>query len=483
MPGEFSKASRPSRPGAYVNFQAEVPRRITPNPGSVVCIPMTHDWGPAGQPTLTVSYSDFLAQFGDTANAGRLAVELAFRGEDLPARGGAGGVLVYRFTGTGQAIASLDIQNTTPAAALTVDAKYPGTYGNRIEVSDNPSAATGTHDFEVYLDGVRVERWTYPTIDLADLADQVNAASRYVTLTVTADGVALGTAAATPQPLTGGANGTEAGSDWDDAQSTLEFEQFGLLAPVNLTDDAILTPLALWATQRNTQGQRFMLVVGGGAADTVATANTRSQALNDANIVNTGGYTVDDASAGVLTSAQCAPRIAGILAQRGEAKAITFARLAGVTLLVRPSAADVDAAFGAGTVVLSQDSNANAPVRIEKGLTTFTQRNLPNKPYAVFRSPKFVRTMHGLENDLTSYAQSQGIIGELGVNDKTRMSVLGAMGALLSNRETAGILQPGSQTWIDQDPPPSDDDDFIALAYSVKFLRDVEQIFNTITVA
>lgn len=485
MPGTFSKASRPRRPGAYVNFEARTPTQVPPASGSVVAIPLTHDWGPFKVPTLVDSYAEFTALFGDSPTPGRLAARQAFQGEGLPGRSGAGGVIVYRFGLVAAAKATKSLTNTTPVAALKLDAKYEGTKGNNLTVTVQTNAVDGTaKDVILYLSGVEVERYTRLATDVAGFATQINQVSRWVVATSLVTGVAL--TVVTAQAFTGGNDGTPVdASAWTAVMSALEFERFGVFVPFDLIDPAVLASFKTWVANRNAAGQRFMFVCGGTSPDPMATANTRSTTLNDPNIVNVGGFSVTDDtdSTGVLTTSQLAPRIAGIIAARGEDRSITFARMAGLTLLTAPTSAEVDSGFDAGTLVVTRDSNTQAPVRVEKALTTWTTKSDPLRSYTVFRNPKFMRTMMGLETEITQYAEGVGIIGELGVNDKTRLALVAEFSARMHAREEANIVQPGWTVVVDQDPPPSDDDEFVALRYGLKFLRTVEQVYSTIVVA
>jgi hypothetical protein len=499
MPGTFSKATRPRRPGSYVNFEALTPTAIPPATGSVVAMPITHDWGPFRVPTLVRSYPEFLALFGDSATPGKLAVRQCFQGEGLPGRSGAGGVIVYR-TGAGAAavIATKSLNNAT-VPALRLDAKYPGTRGNLFSVTIQQNAVDASSADIILLLTIggtptEVERYTRLKTDVAGFEAQIDAQSRYVTATTLAAGPLLTNV--TNSAFASGTDGTAPFDQaaWTAIQAALEFERFGVFVPYDLTDPTIQTQLVNWAKGRNGSpiagvasagGQRFMLVLGGPASESVSAANTRSLSYNDPNVINASGFSVIDAtdSTGVLTTSQLAPRIAGIVAARGENRSITFARMAGLTLTTPPTSLEVDSAFDSGTVLVSRDSNPTAPVRIEKGLTTWTSKTDALRSYTVFRNPKFVRTMQGIETEITAYAEGTGVIGELGVNDNTRLALVAEMGSRMRAREVANILQPGWSVTVDQDPPPSDQDEFIALRYDLKFLRSLEQVYSTIVVA
>ena len=74
------------------------------------------------------------------------------------------------------------------------------------------------------------------------------------------------------------------------------------------------------------------------------------------------------------------------------------------------------------------------------------------------------------------------VIGLLPVNAGTRDYVRGQMASRLQAREDAGVVQAGWTVNIATEPPPTDDDNFVALDYSVRFGRGLEQILNTVVV-
>jgi hypothetical protein len=490
MAGQFSKTARPKRPGAYFNFTAREAEPILVNTLGTVAIPFTHTWGPSETVVELGSFGDFLAVFGQGGTTppayteGYKAVVQAFQGEGLPGRGGAGAVLAYRMTGSGAAKASKTLQNTTPAAALTLTAKYEGTYGHNItlQVQDN-AQSSANNDLIVRVEGVEVERFTYADTNITALAADINANSDWVV----ASGVTSGTALAIvgPTALTGGNDGaTVAAQDYTDFMAAIEPFRFSLLAPANLNDSSILTSLVSWAQTANSRGKRFMTVVGGGSdgtPDTVSAAVTRSAAINDPNFVNLGGGVYTDARLGTLHPSTLAPRIAGILARRGERESLTFARLAGVSISTGVTESQILSAIDSGVVTFARDSHPDAPVRVEKGLTTFTDKADANRPFNVYSVPKFVRTMHAIEVELTEFAE-MNVIGRLPVNDATRAYIVGATQARLAAREADGVIQAGWSVTIDGDPPPTDTDDFVALLYAIRFGRSLEQVYNTVVV-
>jgi Phage tail sheath protein subtilisin-like domain/Phage tail sheath protein beta-sandwich domain len=482
MPGIFSKASRPVLAGTYFNFLVSQPPVVSPSAGQTVAVCFTHTWGPLEEATLCNSFSDFLEKFGGdplSPSPGYVAVKEAFLGEASVDFGGAGAVLAYRMGGTGAAKA------TTAIGTLTLTAKYEGTSGNalRVTAQDDP---TPTNNQLVILDnnGVVLETYVYLDTDIPGLAAQINAASRYVTA------VGTGSTALTPvvaQAMTGGNDGaTLVAQDYTDTMTALEVQRFGALVFENLTDSAIQASLKTWAANQQKVGRRFFTVVGGALDETITTAVSRSVSMNHEDIINVGVGSVRDndtvdvnGNPVVLSSAQLAPRIAGVVANRGVRMALTFAKLPGLELVKGADAAGIVTAYDNGVVVLSRASDAAATVRIEKGLTTYLTKTNTAKPKAIYSNPKFVAVMHGLQQDLGLWAD-ENIIGRTTVDDDTRASVLAHVNELLRQYQLIGAVQPGWGASVDPIPPPSDDDSFVAFLIACKFGRSTEQVYFSI---
>lgn len=503
MSGIFSKSSLPKRPGAYVNFSGEKAEPVITNPAGVVAIPVTHTWGPENTPTIVESFGEFAAKFTaggtDTTviNEAKLApdytdayiaVKQAFRGEDYLGRNGAQQVIVYRIVNGDTEKADYAVQNTASATAVTLTAKYGGTYGNRLKISVFQNASDSTkNDLVIYdnVNTVELERYTHVKTAITSLVNAINARSEWVTASASATTTAL--AAVSMASLTGGTDETPTVNDYEDALSALEPYRFSLLAPGNLSDGSVISAIVAWAANLNTKGKRFLTLFGGGSSDDIDTAVTRSEDINadgdnDPNFVNLGVGRYLDEELGILTTAQLVPRIAGILADRGERQNLTFARLTGLDLYGgAPTESQILTAIDNGVVVIARDSNTVSPLRVEKGVTTYTLDTNIDKPYAIYSSPKYLRTMQLLEMEITEWAEGN-VIGRLSINTDTRNYVLGQMRNRLQDRETAGIIQAGWTVDVDSSPAPTATDEFVALSYSLTFGRSLEQILNTIVV-
>src|SRR4051812_48394217 len=98
MPLQFVK---PSLPGSVVTLTGSRGQIVRPGFGTVVAVPITHDWGPEGSASSALgggarfygSFGEWEADYGDGDTAGRDAVLSAFNGMGIDVGGGgAGGV-------------------------------------------------------------------------------------------------------------------------------------------------------------------------------------------------------------------------------------------------------------------------------------------------------------------------------------------------------------------------------------------------------
>lgn len=494
----FSKDNRPKLPDSYFNFDVEPLTVVPPAGGSTVAIPLVNDWGPFKTSHIVTSFAQYQALYGySTDTPGYLAVKQAFIGEGLAGRYGAGAVLVYRFGGSATAAATKSLQNSTPASALKITAKYLGTRGNDLRVTVRTNAVVNTNTDILIFDGTtELESYTFVSTEITKAAETITKRSNWVVAEKLIDGVKL--TAVTASPLTGGNDGTTlAAEDWTNMLAAISLEPFGVFSPYNLTEISIQESIKTWVIELNeNKNKRFVAVLGGAESDSLTTAVERSEKLATPEIVNVGIGKYESVDLGpegapiVLSTAQLAPRIAGIVAQKGEYAALTYARLAGLEIVTGPSDSEIAHAYDGGVLVLARDDDPEAGTFVKVGHSTWTEANAqeklntrgePLRPYFIYREPKYVRTMQGVQTDLTKYFRKE-ILGVRPVNDDTRDAVVSEAKSLLAERERLGVIQPGWKVGIDQDPPPSDDDEFVALAMSLKFGRALKQAYVTLTV-
>lgn len=492
MAGVFSKSARPRLAGSYFNWEAEAGETLAPSTGGIVAVPMTGNWGPIRSNVVLESFDEYVQVFGAKDCPLKRAVYGAFKGEGRPGKGGAGAVLVYRM-GTGASAPAVGVlNNTAAAAALTLTAKYQGTRGNDFRRTTQPSAVGGKTELLILDGSLVVEKFTFNTAysagDAAALKAEIDSTSDWFNATVGATGVALATVSAVA--FAGGNDGEVLTSaEWLQATVAFDAERWAIVAPYGLTDPTIRAALVAWLQQRNLLGRRSLMVLGGAAAEVIATANARSTAMNDWNIVNLGIGTLhlDDLNLDVGT-AEMVTRVAGSIANRGETRDLIYARFQDVTGLIVASLQDEVDGLAAGTTVFSQDTHADAPVFIKEGVTTYAidaqspvdENGVKTHPVALYKRIKNLRIQHAIEVEVEDWFTSGDVAGALPVNDRVRALAIGFMQGRYQAREDAEIVQPGWTVELDTDPPADDDDDFIQLRHGFHPTRSLRQLFNTV---
>ena len=90
--------------------------------------------------------------------------------------------------------------------------------------------------------------------------------------------------------------------------------------------------------------------------------------------------------------------------------------------------------------------------------------------------------MHGIELEITDWAAANAI-GSLQVNEATRAYIVGHAHEVIQSARRPRRDPAGLHRRHDPIPPPSDNDEFVALVYGIAFGRSVEQIFNLVYIS
>lgn len=471
MSGSYDPLNPPKRAGFYSRIVAAAEIVATGGSGGIVATPIVTDWGPAGITRVT-NQREFEAEYGTADDEGHFGVVGALTGTG-ETDNGASEVLVQRVIPSAAAYAERDFNNTTPAAAVNIRAKYKGTRGNSITVTfrDHPSEA-GVDQLLVYLSGDLIETYNYAQTDIAALVADVNANSDLLFLTQLVTGVAM--AAVTAQALTdtAGANGTAVAGDYTAAFAALETENLNILIIPGMTDSTILAAARTWISTMNSTMRRIVLVTGGADAETFGAATTRSAlSPTNENIVNLGYNMFTDPSGTARNTAEIAGYVAGMIAAAGPKRSITFARLPeGFELTVAPTYDEIISALEGGLVVMTKDALG---IRIEKGITTFTDANDADKPLDVMSRIQQVRTIHQIENDLTEATEGEWI-GKVQNTDKSREAYVGMLLAYFRRLEGENILKPGSSVRLDE--TQDNTGDTLYPIYSIEMASAIERV-------
>lgn len=475
---------RPTLADSYFDYEAEGRTQSPPSIGSIVAVAQTSNWGPTNVATECDSEDEFLATYGGSDTDLYRAVRDAFRGQGVAGKGGAGSVLVYRQATSAAAKGTKVLNNTTPAAAITLTAKYNGTRANALRITTQAGTAPSTTDILVLDGALVVEKYTAASTDIVGLVAQINATSQWFTAVAGVTSVALALVSASA--VTGGVDGeTLTGTEWTATFAALDRERWQGFAAYKLTDPTLTASMVAWIKGRNLLGQRSWAVVGGAVAESMSAATTRSQGINDWDVINLGRGTLHltDDNRDVSTS-EFVARYAGARAWRGEGRDDIFVRFANVEIVDGPTLAEQQSALDTGVVVFSRDTNVTAPVFIREAVNTYADDSQSPvdsngnklKPKALWRRVKNIAIQQGIELEVQEWARSGDILGELPVNEKTRAIVLGRVKIAYQTRESAQIVQPG---WTVADAAgETDDDDFVGYVHGFHPTRSLRQIFN-----
>lgn len=446
----------PENPGTSVEFVGEQTVRPPASIADTVGLLITHDWGPLRAPTKVNNFGEFESIFGNSDTDGRDAVLGAFAGDGRRGGARAGSVIVYRLATGAAAKATHTFQNTAPANALTLTAKYEGTRGNDLSVviEDDP-ASPGTRDrVRILLDGVTVERFAYTSTAIDELVARINGNSKYVDAVQVATGTALTPAAGTA--LTGGADGTPVtGVQYDDGLSALEFQPLSIVGAGNLIDGTIQAAALSWAQTQEQQMRPVELVFGGPAGETLDQAKTRTALVRDPHVVSLGAGTFhDDFLDKNVGTAKLVGRAAGALAGIGEARSLTYLPFVGLTI-VDPVEATTDRlreAADAGVTVFRRASVPDADLVVSKGVTTFTSLLDPVRPLQIFGDPRLVRVLDLFLRSIKQRGDAE-IIG-LPNSEETQAAALDIVRSEINALIDGGLIlnTPGNQPFARIEP-------------------------------
>jgi len=384
----------------------------------------------------------------------------------------------------------VQILNTagSPVAAVEITAKWTGERGNAYSyvLDADPADATNRQRFRLLFNGAVIETYTFAKATPADLVSAINARDvGNITAELLVGSSPLATSTGTS--LTGGDNGdTLTSAEYVEALAGLEFQPFSLLAFANLTDDSIQASVLAWVQTQDEEDRPVMWVVGGEADETIDDAITRTTDLADPHVVNFGvGTYHDDLVEADLSTAQLAPRIAGILAARGKRQALTAAKLGGLHVVGTTgiSSDDAKVAVQNGVTVAIRTESPDVDLRIAKGLTTFTDDNDEDRARDIFEEPRHVRIMDAFKRDMRRWGDDV-VIGNVPVNQDTRDAVRQQGNVLIAELLRDGLILTVADG-ASQDPfitTPVTTDDTLPFNFGWQFARTANFLLGSGTV-
>lgn len=448
---------KPPLPGSAITFVGQAIQRVAPSFADVVALPVTHTWGPVNEPKLLESFADWEALFGPDESEGRRAVLQAFAGSNLPGRGGAGGIFVSRLGGSELAQAKAELTNTKSVEkALKIAAFYNGSAGNDIsvEVGEDPNTA-GQDLLTVFFRGIERETYSYVSTNIKELSEAITQLSSLLKVEGTViTGTGLTHISATA--LSGGNDGlTLTGTQYTNFLNSMSFRAFSIIA-YDGTESAIRTQFNAWQKEQAAAFRPVMFFCGGAGNETVSAAVTRAGELADPHAVTIGvGEYHDELLNRTLSTAELAPRFAGICAARGQKQSLTFADLGGLNAVgsTAPSQSQLIVLMEKGVTAIRQTEDPETNLIISKGVTTFTSKTTEGKPYEVFSDPRLVRVMDLFIRRMKLWGD-ENIIGDTTVTDDSRASVRAQGNKELEKLKDEGLILPENKTAEPPVPAP-----------------------------
>ena len=308
--GNFTTQNK-VRPGAYVNFQAEVSTGTSDAVGGVVTLPLEVDFGPSG--VVAVSAETDLTAFG--YGLGDKALQPL-----REALKNANTVLLFRIGGGSEA--------TGTGQGLTVTAKYAGERGNAIHVVIE-TQANGSTKVDTVLAGKIVD--SQQVAKGADLKD--NQLVKFEATEALTDGTIQ---------LSGGANATGTGADYAAYFEAIQVYDYNVMALPVADNETKALAAGFTRRMRDQEGKKVQVVLGNyDGAD-------YEGVINVANGVVLNGE--------VLTPEQTTAWVAGASAAAGVANSLTYTPYQGAT--------DASPRF----------TNAETIEQIQKGNIVFTEK-------------------------------------------------------------------------------------------------------------
>lgn len=314
--GNFTTQNK-VRPGAYVNFQAEVSTGTSDAVGGVVTLPLEVDFGPSG--VVAVSAETDLTAFG----YGLGDKPLQPLSEALK---NANTVLAFRIGGGSAA--------TGTGTGLTATAKYPGKRGNDIHVVVE-TQTNGAIKVDTVLAGKIVD--SQQVTNGADLKD-----NQLVTFEASEASEASKALADGTIQLAGGANATGTGADYAAYFEAIQVYDYNVMALPVANSETKALAAGFTRRMRDQEGKKVQVVLGNyDGAD-------YEGVINVANGVVLNGE--------VLTPEQTTAWVAGASAAAGVANSLTYTPYQGAT--------DASPRF----------TNAETIEQIQKGNIVFTEK-------------------------------------------------------------------------------------------------------------
>ncbi len=447
--GIWNKNELPVLPGFYLNFTAAALAAIRQGARGVVVLPVRAHWGPVGEFKTIYTETDIAKIYTDDETGGANAKKTI----RMALLGGAQKVLAYRLVDTNALPAGIILQDTTeePVNVLKLETLYPTTRSFKVTVQDNPLDGT-KKDVKLYEGSALLRTFTFTGDSIQAAADAINndPGNELIKATKLDDGNGV-LVNVSSQSLTGGNSGLEniLAADYTDFLEAAEAQQFNIFSLDGVADETIQTSVKAWVKRLRDEGKGIMAVLGGSAADDIASdavakAIARSEGFNYEGIVNLGtGAILDGVS---YSSAQIAPFIAGLIGGQQLSESTTYAATPFDDVTRRWTNSEQKLAVQNGVFLLIHDGTR---VKVLRGVNSRSTLELTqNNSWKKIRA---IRVMDAFNSDMLAAAEEY-YIGKINNTEEGRLALIGAFKRYMEVHAQAGTIEAeGWDVYLDPD--------------------------------
>ena len=378
-----------TRPGVYVNINAELTALTRDNLGAVA-IPLALNWGALGFTEIQQDQSPLYKLGYQLNDSAMLPVKLILKNAQT--------ALVYRLSGGTKATGEL-------AAGITATALYEGTRGNDISVQVK-ALETG-YQISTYLDTQEMDVQVVNTA-----ADFV--ANEFITI------MGSGTLVDKTVRLSGATDTPAAATDYDAFLAAAKIKDFNIITCVS-TDQAIKNKIVDFVKAERAESHLMQGVL----------ENMRSD--HEAVISVKNGFILDDGT--VVAAQDACAYVAGASAAAGSTQSLTFAAVDGaVDCSPRLTDDQIKQAILDGQLVFSVRRKG---VVIEYDINTLVTYNQKPKDY---RKNKVIRVIDAIHNDVISIYETN-YIGQVQNNKDGRNLLKGTLAEYLNGLQASGAIE------------------------------------------
>lgn len=470
----------PVLPGLYMNFVAAAGTAIQPGARGVVVAAVKANWGPVGQFVEVSDEAAVKEMFSEDESGGATSLSTLY----LALLGGPRTLLAYRIASDAAAAATVSLNNTTPASAVKLTAKYPGTRGNVFNVTISDSiAAAGTKELKLFEGTKLLRTIAIGNGDAEEAVQAINedAGNKWIIATKLADGTLTDISGAA---FSGGDSGISGitNADYVAALAAFEGQEFHVLTLDGVTDAALQSSVVAWVKRVRGEGKGVLAVLGGSTADdeaidAVNKAVSRSAGFNHEGIVNVGsGAILGDKK---YSSAQVAAWAAGLIAGQSLSQSTTYAESPFDDVTRRWTRSEQEQAIRGGVFLLIHDGRK---VKVLRGMNTLVTLQLgQNNSWKKIRT---IRVMDAINSDLQRTAEDV-YIGKVNNTAEGRLALIGACKEYLRTLAQSNVIEgTGYDVILDpayygSAPAITPDPDQVFLQWNARLTDVMEQIFGT----